>query len=136
VTPPVPGKAAASSPRSSGPPRKRRQAKAKILANKSTSLTTDALLGADGLGFGAIAGQLSDDLGINVCNGLEPIAECLLTSHRRRGRVITGTAAPRTARAVAALPARRSRTRRDYPCSSAAAASAAAARPRNRGEVQ
>ena len=81
------------------------KAKQKILDNKSCqSLTTAEVLGADGLGFGDIAGPCATDFGIDVCDGLEPVAECLLTSHAVAAGGFSGAVAPRTGELLAALP--------------------------------
>jgi len=81
------------------------KAKEKIVANTSClALSTADLLGSDGLGFGDIAGQCSADFGINVCEGLEPIADCLITSHDRDAGALIARGLPRTGEMLGALP--------------------------------
>lgn len=81
------------------------KAKDKIAGNKSClALTTADLLGSDGLGFGDIAGVCSADFGLNVCEGLEPIAECLITAHDRDAGALLARGLPRTGELLANLP--------------------------------
>jgi hypothetical protein len=81
------------------------KAKDKIAGNKSClALSTADLLGSDGLGFGDIAGVCSADFGLNVCEGLEPIAECLITAHDRDAGALLAHGLPRTGELLADLP--------------------------------
>ncbi len=81
------------------------KARDKITATKSClALSNEELLGADGLGFGGIAGTCAADFGIDVCDGLAPIAACLLTSHDVAAGALFGRPAPRTAELLGLLP--------------------------------
>lgn len=81
------------------------EAKDKIAGNKSClALSTADLLGSDGLGFGDIAGVCSASFGLNVCEGLEPIADCLITAHERDAGALLARGFPRTSELLANLP--------------------------------
>lgn len=81
------------------------KAKDKIAGNKGClALSTADLLGSDGLGFGDIAGVCSADFGLNVCEGLAPIADCLITAHERDAGALLARGLPRTSELLANLP--------------------------------
>ena len=81
------------------------KARDKIAGTKSClALSTADLLGSDGLGFGDIAGVCSADFGLNVCEGLGPIADCLITAHDRDAGVLLARGLPRTGELLANLP--------------------------------
>lgn len=80
------------------------KARAKITSNKSClALSTADLLAADGLGFGAIAAECASDPGVDVCDGLEPIAACLLGDHDLAAGDIAGRSVPRLAELLGLL---------------------------------
>lgn len=74
------------------------KAKAKMVAAKScaTGLRLPDLLSADGLGLGQVAGQCQNDFGIDICAGLDPLAECLVRTHDNAAGALYSEARPRT----------------------------------------
>lgn len=82
------------------------KASAKIAGDKSCAgLSLAALLGADGLGLGRIVGPCGNR-GHDVCQDrLTALGRCVVSSHDRAADALIGTAAPRTAELLAALPA-------------------------------
>jgi WD40-like Beta Propeller Repeat len=81
------------------------KAQTKITTNKSClALGTSDLLGSDGLGFGDIAGQCAADFDLDVCDGLEPIAACVMETHEAGAGALFGRSAPRTGELLGLLP--------------------------------
>jgi hypothetical protein len=104
--PDCPAKAAASCTKKlAGAAAAAAKAKAKIVADKSCgALDLAALLSSEGLGFGAVAGACAGDFGIDVCDGLDALADCLLAGHEREAGELFGRAAPRAGELLSLLP--------------------------------
>lgn len=83
------------------------KAKSKIIGAKScsTDLRGADLMSADGLGYGRIVGSCQVDFGLEVCGGIEPLAECLIRARDRAAGAQYGDARPRTAELLDLLPA-------------------------------
>ncbi len=81
------------------------KAEGTITANKSClALGTTELLGSDGLGYGDLAGSCSADFDLDVCDGIQPIAACVLATHEVGAGALFGRPAPRTSEILALLP--------------------------------
>lgn len=82
------------------------KAKSKIVAAKSCAATLRLadLMSSDGLGYGALVGSCQVDFGLEVCGGIDPLAECLVRARDRAAGARYGEALPRTADLLALLP--------------------------------
>jgi hypothetical protein len=82
------------------------RARTKISGAKSciANLRTEDLLGSDGLGFGLLAPLCDADFNIDVCQGIAPLADCLVRTHERTAGALYARARPRTAELLGLLP--------------------------------
>lgn len=78
----------------------------KIVSAKScnTDLRLTDLLAEDGLGFGREADFCQSEFDLDVCSGLDPLAQCLVRTHGQAAGRLYGKARPRTAELLGLLP--------------------------------
>ena len=82
------------------------KAQSKITSAKSCTqqLRYLDLLSGDGLGFGRLAPACEAEFGLDICQGIQPLADCVVRSHERAAATLYATSRPRAAELIELLP--------------------------------